>query len=226
MPELHRHLVRPGQSARSAMILLPAAQSSAADLEREGFVAAVRQRELDIDLLLPEFSPDSVTDGTALQQLHNDVVLPLLADNYDTLWMMGISIGGYLAIAYEDRYPHQLDGLCLLAPYPGSRLVWGEVAASGGVESWQPGEVSEDDHERRVWRWLKQRYQKSLKVHLGYGQEDRFAKGQALMAAALHKDTIDTLPGEHHWPVWLVLWEHFLNHHTVAFAPIGKAEHI
>ena len=46
---------------------------------------------------------------------------------------------------------------------------------------------------------------------LGYGSEDRFAGGHALMAAVLAPHQVTTLAGGHDWPTWLRLWQHYLE---------------
>src|SRR2546430_12236556 len=37
------------------------------------------------------------------------------------------------------------SGLCLLAPYPGNRIVTNEIAAAGGLLKWQPESIEQDD---------------------------------------------------------------------------------
>jgi pimeloyl-ACP methyl ester carboxylesterase len=131
---------------------------------------------------------------------------------HQEIWLAGISIGGFIAIDYADRHPGRIDALCLLAPYPGNRMVTGEIGAAGGIHQW-PGDAAEDDAERRVWRWMKhhRRLPAAPRVHLGYGQDDRFAPGLRLMAEALPADCVDAVPGGHDWPAWRRLWGNFLD---------------
>lgn len=207
----HFHPAQRVGRSPALMVLLPPAQSNAADLEREGFVAAVRERSLPLDLLLLDIPHDEITDGSALRQLHALIAAQAYRRQYESLCMAGISIGAYLAIAYQDHFADNIDALCLIAPYPGSRLLWGEIVASGGIDLWQPGEVGDDDHERRVWRWLKQHGNDERKFHLALGSEDRFAKGQEVMASALPHASVDRIPGDHQWPVWRTLWQRYFD---------------
>jgi hypothetical protein len=71
--------------------------------------------------------------------------------------------------------------------------------------------VADDDDERRIWRFIKELGTRELPLHLGFGQEDRFAGSHRLMAAALPPETVDVTPGGHEWPTWLRLWENFLS---------------
>lgn len=213
---------KPGQRAKALSILLPGALQQPEDFMQAGFIDAVRNRGLSIDLALVDFGMQYIgesTDGTALQQLHNHLLQPILSEGYGEIWLAGISIGGFIAIAYADRYPGQVDGLCLLAPYPGNRIVTREIEAVGGISQWRPDCVAQDDAERRVWRWLKMHREMPAApaIHLGYGREDRFAPGNRLMAEALAAPCTDSVAGGHDWLAWRQLWENFLDREASRF---------
>jgi dienelactone hydrolase len=203
-----------GQRAPALAILLPGALQQPEEFMRAGFVDAVRRRGLPLDLSLVDPGLQFIgeaTDGTALRRLHETVVQPARAACYDEIWIAGISLGGFMALRYVDRYPDNVDGVCLLAPYPGNRIVTNQIAAAGGLSSWQ-AEHADDDAECRMWQWLKECKQRAgPRIHLGYGAGDRFAAGQRMMAQALPADSVDTVDGGHDWPVWLRLWENFLE---------------
>jgi hypothetical protein len=206
-----RYLVdsaNPGQKASTLMILLPGAMQLPEDFIKQGFVQAVRERGLDIDLMLVELKFEQIAGQTALRDLNHEVVNPAISQ-YQTIWMAGISIGGYIAVAHAHYYPGQVHGLFLMAPYPGNRMTTGEIANAGGVHAWQPSIIEEDDVERGNWAWLKDSHQ--VDIHLGYGTEDRFADGIALMEQAIPATQVDKIPGDHTWPVWQQLWFNFLD---------------
>ena len=202
---------RSGRQAETLTILLPGALHGPEDFMREGFVDAVRNRGIDMDILLAELLFDHVADEQALPQLHASLIKPSLAAGYCHIWLAGISIGGYVAMGYADQYPGCVEGLFLMAPYPGNRMTTNEIAAAGGILSWQPGDLAEDDTERRNWRWLQSHEKSSIEVHLGYGTEDRFAPGHEMMAEALPTWHVDHIPGGHDWPAWRDLWHRFLD---------------
>lgn len=211
-----QHFAIEGQRAKTLAILLPGALQQPEEFERAGFVDAVRRRRLPLDLALLDpgiqFIGEAM-DGSALRQVHESVLQPARLAGYQAIWLTGISIGGFMALDYADRHPGMLDGLCLLAPYPGNRIVTREIAAAGGLAQWHPERIEDDDAERRIWRWLRTHREQAaaLPVHLGYGLDDRFAAGHRLMAEVLAPQCVDTVPGGHDWPVWLQLWENFLN---------------
>lgn len=213
-----RHLIdlaNADKKANTLIILLPGANHLPEDFVAQGFVSAVRQRQLDIDLVMPELAFDQIADQSVLREIHDTVMQPYAALGYTNIWIAGISIGGYVAIAYAHSHPEQVNGLMLLAPYPGNRITTSEIALAGGVKEWTPDVISDDDTECGNWYWLKHladtSHVNATEVHLGYGADDRFAEGIAMMAQVLPEKNVDKIPGDHVWPVWLQLWQSFLD---------------
>jgi pimeloyl-ACP methyl ester carboxylesterase len=199
-----------GKMAPTRLLLLPAAYAAPEDFLREGFVRTARERRLPVDLVFVELKMQHLTDRTILRRLRHEVVLPARALGCESIWLGGISLGGFVALAYAERYPQEIDGLCLFAPYLGNHMVTGEIERANGVHEWTPGELAEDDDERRIWRFIKEQRARPSPLHLGYGREDRFAASHRMMASALAPESVDVVPGGHEWPVWLRLWENFL----------------
>jgi pimeloyl-ACP methyl ester carboxylesterase len=197
--------------AATRVLLLPAAYTTPDDFLREGFVKAARDRALPVDLVFVELKVQHLTDRTILRRLRHEVVLPARALGCHSIWLGGISIGGFVALAYAERYPEEIDGLCLLAPYLGNHIVTGEIERANGVHEWTPGELAADDDERRIWRFIKEHRARPSPLHLGFGRDDRFADSHRMMASALAPECVDVVPGGHEWPVWRQLWENFLD---------------
>lgn len=199
--------------ANTLVIMLPGANHQPEGFVEEGFVNAVRARKLPVDLVMAELPFSHIADTSAIDSLHREIIQPAMQGRYKAIWISGISIGGYLAMAYANRFPGVLTGLSLLAPYPGNRITTNEIVAAGGLGTWSPQDIAEDDTERHNWQWLKQfrNEDQNLSIYLGYGQQDRFADSHAMMAEVLSKDKIDAVHGGHVWPVWLALWERFLD---------------
>jgi pimeloyl-ACP methyl ester carboxylesterase len=197
--------------AATRVLLLPAAYTTPDDFLREGFVKAARDRALPVDLVFVELKVQHLTDRTILRRLRHEVVLPARALGCRSIWLGGISIGGFVALAYAERYPEEIDGLCLLAPYLGNHIVTGEIERANGVHEWTPGELAADDDERRIWRFIKEHRVRPSPLHLGFGRDDRFADSHRMMASALAPECVDVVPGGHEWPVWRQLWENFLD---------------
>jgi pimeloyl-ACP methyl ester carboxylesterase len=212
--------------APALMVLMPGALQQPEEFLAAGFAEAVRALALPLDLVFVDtgmrYLSDSI-DGTVLHRLHEDVIGPALDKQYREIWLGGASIGGLMAIACADRHPQLAAGLCLLAPYPGSRIVMAEIDAAGGLERWC-AEPHADDGEYRLWQWLAaRRGQERPLVHLGHGRGDRFADGLARMAQALGQDA-DVIDGGHDWATWRALWDRFLARHTGHFMRLAGGE--
>jgi pimeloyl-ACP methyl ester carboxylesterase len=219
-----RSLVRNAQSAGMAptcIVCLPGAYHAAADLSSSGFDSRVRERALSIDLAFVDVDLSYLGDRRPLDRLKHEIVLPARAMGYRSIWMTGISLGGFIALDYAASNPDDLDGLCLLAPYLGSRMLTREIAAASGLATWSAGAAAEADDERRIWRFIQARHPRvpradarpwySPALYLGYGREDRFSDAHRLMAEALPADAVDVVPGGHDFGTWTVLWENFLD---------------
>ena len=218
-------LIEPAHAGRTApvrVLMLPAAYAEPSDFIRHGFVRAVRDRSLEVDVVFAGFELQEVSDRSVFGRLREEILLPAYALGC-AVWLGGISLGGYLALGYAERYPRELAGLCLFAPYLGSHLVTAEIERAHGLESWRPEQFPEDDDERRVWRFIRTLRAGALPVHLGLGREDRFGRRHSLMAAALAPESVDVVPGGHDWPTWRGLWDRFLDARLVPNAAPGHS---
>jgi enterochelin esterase-like enzyme len=193
------------------MIWLPGAYHSAQDFLDEGFARAAAQRRVPLDLLFVDLEMQHLDDRDAFQRLRSEIVLPA-RDSGAAVWLAGISLGGLVALDYASSHSGELDGLCLLAPYLGNRMLINEIAATSGLAGWEPGELAESDAERRIWRYIKTRVDLA-KLFLGYGRDDRFSAAHDMLAAALPADWVEVVAGGHEWGTWLNLWENFLDSH-------------
>jgi S-formylglutathione hydrolase FrmB len=209
-----RSVSRPAQAGSTAptgIICLPGAYHAAEDFLAAGFDRHVRARGLDLDLTFVDPELAHLADRGFQDHLRHAHVLPARAAGCKSLWVTGISLGGFLALDYAATHPGELDGLCLIAPYLGNRMLIGEIARAPGLAAWSSGTLAESDEERRIWRFVQRRPPGSPRVHLGFGQADRFAQAHRLLAATLPPGAVDVVPGGHDWPTWTVLWESFLE---------------
>ena len=196
---------REGMRAGMQVILLPPAYGEPEDFLTAGFAEAVRARALDVDLILVAPQPAHVTDraflGALGEELHNR--------GPQGTWLGGISLGAYFALCCAARAPSMLAGVLLLAPYLGSYLTVSDVARAG-LKAWPAPEESSADEELRIWGFLKH-WPPGLRLHLGLGQQDRYAARHRVLAAALSSEQVDTVSGAHDWPTWRRLWDNFLD---------------
>ena len=206
------------QRSETLLVLLPPSLASIDDFYEQGFVDAVRRRDLPVDLLLANATGQQVIDKTVVSALHAEVVQPARANGYRAVWMAGISMGAFSALHYVAQHADQIAGLYLLAPYPGTRDILAEVRSAGGAAIWCQQQPSALD-ERAWWQWLGRESMKAewtTPVYFGTGSTDRFLGGQRLISDLLPDDRIRVLPGGHQWPTWKALWDDWLDHGPLA----------
>lgn len=195
--------------AASLLVVLPGAMMTPRHMVQAGLFDAVRQRGLALDLIAPDLHALGSCNRAALNTLETEILAPARAQ-YPKVWLGGISRGGQLALSCLAEQTGHVDGLCLLAPYAGSRLTTNTIRRAGGIDVWQPSPEQLQDPEFRLWQWLKQP-DIEVPVFMGYGEQDRFADGMQLLAERLPVAAHCTLPGGHDWPVWQRLWARFLD---------------
>ena len=215
---------RPDRRAPALLVLLPGALQQPEQLLAQGFVEDVRHRGLALDMMLADPGLGFIgeaSDSSATQRL--EALLAPERTHYPTIWLAGISLGGFMAMAHAARHPHGAQGLCLLSPYPGNRLLTNAIVAAGGPAAWAAAAaVDHGDDEQHVWRWLARDGASTMpQLHFGYAAQDRFAAGQRLMAGMLPPAQVDVIDGDHDWPTWRVLWNNFLDRHGAGIGGQG-----
>lgn len=196
------------------LVLLPPAKATLDDLVEQGFVAAVRARQLPVDVLLAEVSYAQVMAKTVASSLREQVIGPALARGYSEIWLGGISLGAFNALHYAAVHAVDLAGLHLLAPYPGTGDILREIEAAGGPAAWAALPDRSDADERLWWHWLwreSTRGRQAKPLYLGLGSDDRFIRGQRQLASLVPAGNIDEIAGDHSWPVWRALWQRWLD---------------
>ena len=214
------HLKPAEVDARSdtLLVFLPGAFLKPEEFEREGFVHAVRERGLAADVLLVDADVSYYYDQTFVERLHEDVIQPQRAQGYPSIWLVGISIGGFGALIHQLAKPGSVDGIVTLAPYLGRRPVGAEIHKAGGLRRWKAPEGPPPDQEvdRKLWPWLQQyalpgSAKRLPPLYLGFGLADRFAANHRLLADALPEGRVFTTEGGHDWPQWSQLWSRMLD---------------
>ena len=205
----------PGVTASRLMVLIPGANQSAEELRSGGFLTAVRERRVDIDIALMSPQPAHLLDRSALVQLRSEIVLPARSSGRVRVLLAGISWGGFLALLYATDHSQDLDGICLLSPYLGNRMMTTELLSFESLASWSAATSDIQDElteERRMWRYLAT-YQPtaSLIRYLGFGGDDRFAQSQRLLASRLPPQSVDVISGGHDASVSRQLWDRLMD---------------
>jgi pimeloyl-ACP methyl ester carboxylesterase len=208
------------------MVWLPGAFHTPEDFIDAGFEDAVRERDVALDLEFVHLELEHVGDRGTVARLAREIIAPARAHGCRTIWLGGISLGGFFALDYAATQAGEWDGLCLLAPYLGNRMLITEISSARDVAAWEPGPLAESDEERRIWRFVQARPAEARPVetrtvetrtcatrplYLGYGRDDRFALAHGLLAQTLSPDAVRVVPGGHDWQTWLTLWGQFLD---------------
>lgn len=195
------------------IVLLPGIGDQPETFQEEGFITAVRERNLNADLVAVRAHFGYYQERKIIERLHQDVILPAQAMGYRNVWLVGISLGGWGSVLYAQRYQQAISGMLLLAPFLGERKVFDEINAAGGLDAWRPAFVHPEDDQRLGLAWLTdfQQGQSALKLYLGYGASDRFAKPNGLVGTRLPPDQVQVVSGGHDWRTWLKLWRGFLD---------------
>lgn len=191
------------------MVWLPGAAMTAADIAAQGWDAEAADQGHAIDMVAIDLQAQRFDGADAIDALVAEWLQPA-RDAGARLWLGGLSLGGWQAVLCASRHPALLDGLCLLAPYPGDRVAWGAIERAGGLDTWSGPAPGETDPALTVWAWWKRPPQRP-RVWMGYGRQDRFADGMDRMAARLGAAQVQRVDGGHDWACWRPLWSAFLT---------------
>jgi pimeloyl-ACP methyl ester carboxylesterase len=196
-------------SAPHLMVMLPGVAMQPEAIFEAGFARAIEQRGLPLDLLCVDIGGVGLDAMDRCDALQDEIIDPARS-RAAQVWLGGISLGGLLAMAHVAARPGVVAGLCLLAPYAGSRPSTNVIERAGGPDRWRPSAEDLRDPELRVWQWL-QRPPADLPVFIGHGREDRFAGRIQQVAERFPPASRHTVGGGHDWSAWLPLWEMFLD---------------
>jgi len=186
------------------LVWLPGAAMGAADVAAQGWDAEAAAAGQAIDMVAVDLQAQRYDGADAIEALATEWLRPA-RDAGRRVWLGGLSLGGWQAVLCARRHPDLVDGLCLLAPYPGDRLAWNAIQRAGGLDAW-PGPASHDsDPAFEVWAWWKQAPPRPV-AWMGYGRQDRFAGGMDRMAARLPAERVLRTDGGHDWACWRSLW--------------------
>jgi pimeloyl-ACP methyl ester carboxylesterase len=187
----------------TVVIMLPGRGDRADTFIREEFEAAGERWGFDTIATDAHFG--YYMNRSLLPRLHEDIVLPAHEAGYDKVWLLGISMGGFGSLLYASEHPELVDGVILLAPFLGDSSSIEEIAASGGLMSWDAESSQLEDYEILIWQWIRDT---ETPLILGYGEADSMADGyQKVLTDVLDPSSVYTLEGGHKWSTWKPLWE-------------------
>lgn len=223
MPYLQAQVER---QSDTLLVMLPGRKEGMESFPNHGFFAT--GSELGIDMLAADAHFGYYRERTFVQRLHEDIILPARQQGYQQIWLLGLSMGGFGAVLYCNEHSEMIDGLVLLAAYPGESELVQEIQAAGGLSQWPNTGQAGKDFERDVWQWLKMATGARASgphIIVAYGEDDRFATANGLLAQRLPPTQVFTRPGGHQWDVWQALWQDLVNAGLpIASSPTATAQ--
>jgi len=202
-----------GAEERVLLLMLPGAKNIPQQLADYGFIRALRERHLPVDVLALNAHVDLYLDHAEVERLLHHTLNKLRAYGYRRMWVLGISLGGSGAMICATQRTAEIEGVILLAPFLGTRGLIAEIEAAGGLRSWQAGEIESRDHERALLEQIRRRVLREgrLPIYLGYGSEDRYRSASAMLSNCLPRDQVTVRSGGHDWETWIALWADLLD---------------
>jgi pimeloyl-ACP methyl ester carboxylesterase len=207
------------QNARAdtLIVFLPGAQEVPLDIVKEGFVEQVRARNIDADVMVIDSHIGYFLKRTFDVRIRTDIIEPARAKGYKSIWLAGISLGGFGSLMYSRIFPGDIDGVIAIAPFIASNDVLNEVIDAGGLARWKPElPLQPDDYQRDLLLWLQgysdsDKNAKRPQLYIGYGSKDGLAQFQTLIGTILPPDRLLAAPGGHDWPPWKQMWGDVLD---------------
>ena len=181
---------------------------------RQGMVEEVRMRKLSFDMVAPSTTYAYYSARTIVTRLHEDVILPAIAEGYTNIWLVGVSMGGLGSLFYLREKPEYIDGVFLIYPFLGYEEIIEEIKLSGGLRAWQPGQYEpEVEWQRMIWDWIQEKNigATGTPVVLGYGDKDWYVDAQTILAENIPQERVIRIAGSHNMATMRKLWVEFLE---------------
>jgi len=201
----------PQRRASVLVVMLPGAYSVPGDFIDHGFVSNLHAQGFAVDVVLADAHLGYAENGTLLERLRDDVIVPAQREGYRRIWLVGISLGGFASLGVLMRQPESIEGVLAIAPYVGSPTLLRQVAAAGGPKAYAEAAHPGTDLEAQLWIWLggtSPALRQQINVYTG--SQDRLITGQRMLATLLAADHVVEVPGDHDWPAWNALWLRWL----------------
>jgi pimeloyl-ACP methyl ester carboxylesterase len=207
---LPRVTLSPSTPSKTLIVFLPGAQEVPQDIVKEGFIEQVKARNIDADVMVIDSHIGYFLRRNFDVRIRTDIIEPARQKGYQSIWLAGISLGGFGSLMYPFIYPGEIDGVIAMAPFIASNDVLNEVIDAGGLAKWQPQEpLEKDDYQRALLKWLKgygDTREKRPKLYIGYGSEDGLRQFEKVMGDILPREQRLAAPGKHDWPPWKQMW--------------------
>jgi len=194
---------------RSLVVLLPTMGGKGSHYETQGFLDEAWEREFEASMEVLDVKPSLYLGSRIVELLKTEVIEPAKAEGYEEIYLVGISLGGHGALLYATKYPEDVAGIVILAPFIGGDRASRAIEESGALDTWEDCPFLAWTYGCNLWKSLKVYVSDSRnqrKVVLGFGREDKFVDQCRVLADALPPEQVFTVSGGHDWATWKKLF--------------------
>ena len=190
---------------RTLVVLLPTMGGKGSHYETQGFLDEVWEREFEASMEVLDVKPSLYLGSRIVEFVKTEVIEPAKAEGFEEIYLVGTSLGGHGALLYATKYPEDVDGIVLLAPFIGGDTASEAIDEAGGLDTWEDCPFLAWKYGCNLWKSLQVYVsdpKNQRKVVLGFGREDRFVDQCRVLADALLPEQVFTVPGGHDWATW------------------------
>lgn len=198
---------------RKIIILLPGLWGDRADFEDHGFIDIAHKNGLTHDFLSVDANAAYLIRGNFPERFMADVITPVQSNGYQSIWLLGISFGGYFALSYYLDHPETIEGVILLSPYTGVNKERDPMYRILQFIDRDHSPAKSQQVPYTYWDRLADFEQHNTldNIYLGYGRQDDIAPKYNGFKQLLPPENIHTVAGNHDWPTWSRLWDDLLE---------------
>jgi pimeloyl-ACP methyl ester carboxylesterase len=197
------------------VIFLPGLGDDMEAFERAGFIDLLRRSGRPMDAIVADAHFGYYLDGSFLDRIYEDILLPYENAGYSRFFVVGVSMGGFGSIRLKQSLGDRISGIVLLAPFLGEQGLIDEIEKAGGVRDWRKQLSHEPEREERVWLWIDELIEpgsdRIRSAIVAFGAKDKFERGGRLLARSIPDNGVFIAEGGHNWTTWSLLWADVLN---------------
>jgi pimeloyl-ACP methyl ester carboxylesterase len=211
-------------AARCLVVLLPGMGDDAEAFARHGLVDELQRRGLSIDVVAANATIGYYARGIFAERLATDVIASRRgARGYQQIWLIGNSMGGFGTLFYARQHLPDVTGVLALSPFLGDEDLIEEVYQAGGLQKWKApprvDQLNDKNYQRELLRWLQaatRGQEPAPYLNIGFGDKDKLARADELLAAVLPAGRVYRDSGGHEWGSWRRLLVQFLDRGPLA----------
>jgi len=142
-----------GSASRTGdlVIFLPGLGDDIEAFERAGFIDLLRRSSRPMDAIVADAHFGYYFDGSFLDRIYEDIVLPFESAGYSRFILVGVSLGGLGSIRLKQSLGDRISGIVLVGPFLGEEDLIDEIENAGGVRNWRKHLSYEPKREEQVW---------------------------------------------------------------------------